>query len=183
MKRLTFLAKTQELYLYTERYETVTLFEISQLYGSSLCILLILLLSLPLLVFSTLWVVLPIGFCMLILGCLAAFDERLWLLDSLKRQAIPSPILKKVTSFTIACLERFRAWIPDTPFLEPYAGVFRIANPIILMIAGFEAGFIQSPNTSYWTVFSLIFISLGSITDKAYIFLAGYVFFLIGLLA
>ncbi|MCE5294262.1 MAG: exopolysaccharide biosynthesis protein [Chlamydiales bacterium] len=180
MKRLSFLAKTQELLLYTDRYQTVTLFEISQLYGSSLCILLIFLLSLPLLVFSTMWVVLPISFCILILGCLAAFDERLWLLDSLKRQAVPSPILKKVTVFTINCLEKVRNVIPDTPFLEPYAGIFRIANPLILMIAGFEAGFIQSPNTSYWTVLSLIFVSLGSITDKAYIFLAGYVFFLIG---
>ena len=182
MKRLSFLEKTQELTLYTDRYETVTLFEISQLYGSSLCAFLIFVLSLPLMIFSTQWVVLPISFCCIALGSLLLFDERLWLLDSLKRLKIASKTLKKITKGITAGLEQLKVWIATAAFYEQYSRFFRVVNPLLLIIVAFQLGFIQSPHTSYFSVFSLLFVSLGSFTDDGYLCLAGYTVFLFSLI-
>ena len=182
MKRLSFLDKTKELTLYTDRYQTVTLFEISQLYGSSLCAFLAFILSLPLLFLGSQWVALPLCFFILVLAILLLFDERLWLLDSFKSIKIPSPTLKKITYQLTACLEKLRSWIPKAPFYEQFAAVFRWVNPILLILAAFQVGFIQSPNTNDFSVFSLTLISLGSFTDDAYLCLAGYAMFLLGLI-
>ncbi len=182
MKRLTFLEKTKELLLYSDRYEAVTLFEICQLYGSSFCAFLACILSLPLIIFSTQWVALPLCFCILALAILLLFDERLWLLDALKRQKISSPHLKKISTGVIAVLERLRKWIPEAPFYEQYAQIIRVLNPLLLIIGAFQVGFIQSPNTNTFSVLSLILISLGSFSDDGYICCAGYACFILGMI-
>ncbi len=181
MKRLTFLEKTKELTLNLERYDTVTLFEISQLYGSSLAAFLIFILSLPLWIFSTQLVALPLAFCIIALASLLFFDERVWLLDSLKRKKIASSTLSKWVRVLTTCLEQLRAWIAKAPFYDQYSRIFRIVNPVLLIIAAFQVGFIQSPHTSTCTVLSLSLISLGSFSDDGYICLAGYLAFLFGL--
>lgn len=181
MKRLTFLEKTNELTLNLERYEAITLFEISQLYGSSLCAFLIFILSLPLWIFSTMWVSLPIGFCIIALASLMLFDEPLWLFDTHKKLKVASSSLEGICSVITKCLEQLQVWIARAPFYEQYYAVFRVINPLLLLIGAFQVGFIQSPHTSTFTVMSLSLISLGSFSDEGYICLAGYLVFLFGL--
>ncbi len=181
MKRRTFLEKTNELKLNLDRFEAITLFEITQLYGSSLCAFLIFLLSLPLWIFSTLWVSLPICFLIIALASLLLFDEPLWLFDTHKKLKVASSFLEGVCRVLTTCLEKLRVWIARAPFYEQYYSVFRVLNPLLLLIGAFEVGFIQSPHTSTFTVMSLSLISLGSFSDDGYICLAGYLFFLFGL--
>jgi hypothetical protein len=182
MKRLSFLEKTKELILYTDRYETVTLFEISQLYGSSLCAFLAFLLSLPVLFIGATWVSLPLCFLILILSTLLLFDEKLWLLDSLKSIKIPSAILKKVAGAIALSVEKLRVWIPVAGFYEQFSTVCRWLNPVILILAAFQVGFIQSPNTNDFSVFSITLVALGTFTDDGYLCLAGYAMFLLGMI-
>lgn len=182
MKRLSFLDKTKELLLYTDRYETVTLFEISQLYGSALCAFLVFCFGLPLLVFSTMWVALPLTFVCLILSTLMLFDEGLWMIDSIKAVTLASPAIKKIVGPILKALESLKARIPAASFYEQYSTIFRKANPIVMIVAAFLIGFIQSPDTSILTVFSLLLVSLGSVIDDGYLCLAGYTAFLLGLI-
>ncbi len=180
MKRLSFLEKTKELLLYTDRYPEVTLFEISQLYGSSLCAFLTFILSLPLFIFGTMWISLPLCFLIMALSMLQLFDERVWLFDGLKATKLPSPFLKQVTSFVKKLLEQLKRLIPEAPFYEQYRTLFKKLSPIILIIAAFQVGFIQSPHTNLLSVLSLGTISLGSFTDDGYLSVAGYLLFLLG---
>ncbi len=182
MKRLSFLEKTKELKLYTDRYSDVTLFEISQLYGAPLTAFISFILSLPLFFFGTMWISLPLCFLIIALATLQLFDERLWLLDSLKQAKIPSPQLKKVTTFITKALEQLKRLIPEAPFYERYLTLFRKLSPIVLIIAAFQVGFVQSPNTNLLSVLSMSVVSLGSFTDDGYLSLGGYFLFLLGCL-
>lgn len=181
MKKVSFLEKTEELSSYSDRYETVTVFEITQHYGSTLCAFLAFCLSLPLLVFSTQWVALPLAFFIVVLGTLLLFDQRLWVADMFKSYEIAAPTIKKVTRWLALSLERLRKYIPEAPFYEGYLALFCKLNPLVIILAAFQLGFIQSPETSNFTVFSLLFVSLGSFTDDGYLCLAGYSLFLLGL--
>ncbi len=181
MKRLTFLERTEELVVYANRYETVTVFEICQLYSASLCAFLAFLLTLPLFIFSSLWIALPLCFCILALSILLLFNERLWLTDSLKSYKIASGTVIKTAAYIMSCFEGIKKWIPEAPFYEEFSGVFRKINPLVLIFAAFQVGFIQSPDTSSFTVFSLALVSLGSVADNGYLCLVGYAAFLIGL--
>lgn len=178
MKRLSFLDKTRELFLYTDRYETVTLFEITQLYGASLAMFLAFVLSLPMLVLPIQWITLPVCFLIIILSALMLFDERVWLLDALKRKAIPSPTLKKVSSFVIMCLENLQK-IPKGDFYEKYETVFRTVNPLLLILTALQVGFLQ---IDYFSILSIVAISLGALLENGYICTLGYVLFFIGLI-
>ena len=182
MKRLSFLEKTKELYLYTDRYDTVTFFEIIQLYGSALCAFLVFLLSLPLMIFSTQIIALPLTFIIIILSTLLLFDERLWLLDSIKGVKVASPTLKKISGWVISAIEWIRSKLPEAPFYAEYETVFRKATPLLLIFAAFQVGFIQSPNTNYFSILSLILLSLGATLDDGYIIIAGFAVFLLGLI-
>ena len=181
MKRLSFIDKTNELALYTQRYPSVTLFEITKLYGASFCSFSSFILSLPLLIFSYQIIALPLSFCIIALAILSFFDQDLWLPDSLKKQQIPSPPLKRVAIFVLSCLERVKSRMPESSIYEAYFPIFRSVTPVILAFTAFQVGFIQSPDTSYFSVFSLILLSLGSILEDGWLLLAGGVCFLLGL--
>lgn len=182
MKKASFLEKTEELSAYSDRYETVTVFEITQHYGSSICAFLAFCLCLPLLVFSAQWAAVPLAFMLILLGTLLLFDQRLWLVDMFKSSHIPSSIVKTGASWVIASFERLKNLIPEAPFYAAYAALFGKINPLVLILAAFQVGFIQSPDTSNFTIFSLLFVSLGSATDDGYLCVAGYSLFLLGLI-
>lgn len=182
MKKASFLEKTKELSAYSDRYETVTVFEITQHYGSTLCAFLAFCLSVPLLVFSSQWVALPLAFVIVVLATLLLFDQRLWVADMFKSYHIPSSTIKLSTTWAAASFERLKKAIPEAPFYAIYAPVFSRLNPLVLILAAFMVGFIQSPNTNTFTVLSLLFVSLGSLADDGYLCLAGYSFFLLGLI-
>jgi hypothetical protein len=182
MQPSTFLDKTKELQLSSERYETITLFELTQLYGSSLCAFLAFILSIPLFLFATMWIALPLCFLILVCGIIMLFDENLWLPDMLKAKALPSPTIKSFTGWVLQALDLQRKYIPMMPNYQQYVALIKKLSPILLIICAFQVGFIQTPHTNTFSVFALFCISLGYFTDDGYITLAGYVAFLLGLI-
>lgn len=181
MRRITFLEKTKELALYTERYETVTIFEMSQLYGSAFCGTLIFLLSLPFLICSTQWICLPFSFLIIALGSLLFFDLRLWMPDLVKAVALPSKDLQKGLNAISRGLEMVQAKIARSALYEAQETLFSRVSAIVMMICAFQIGFIQSPHTSYWTIFALLLLSFDVMANIGYLTFAGFVLFAIGL--
>lgn len=183
MKRLSFLEKTKELLLYTDRYETVSLFELSQLYGSSLTAFLAFVLSLPMLVFSPLWLALPLTFGIICLSILLLFNEGLWLFDALKNIEIPSPFLRKATGYMVCALEALTARTPKLDFYDEQFSRFRMINACIIIVTAFQIGFLQAPNTSYLSILSLVVVSFAAFVDLGYIALGAYFIALLAFLA
>ncbi|MBS0634312.1 MAG: exopolysaccharide biosynthesis protein [Verrucomicrobia bacterium] len=175
MKRLSFLDKTKELLLYTDRYETVTLFELTQLYGSSGAAFLAFLISLPMVVLPIQLICLPACFLILSLSALMLFDERVWLFDALKRKAIPSPAIKKGASFVI----RFLEMIPKGNLFERYETIFRTINPLLLILASLQVGFLH---IDYFSILAIVAVSLASVIENGYLCVLGYLLFFIGLI-
>jgi len=182
MRRITFLEKTKELALYTERYDTVQLFEMTQLYGPQVSGALIFLLSLPFLIFSTQWVCLPFSFLIISLGSLFFFELRLWMPDFLKGVAMPSKDLQLVLNAISNGIEKVQAQIPSSSFFKDHETLFARISSLVMIVAAFQLGFIQSPHTSYWTVFTLLFLSFDVLVNVGYFTFFGYLFFAIGLL-
>src|SRR5262249_7469233 len=121
-------------------------------------------------------------FIIMALAILLIFDERLWLLDALKRQKISSKVLAPIAKYVAFFLEKIQSWIPSALFYEQYKTFFGVINSLILLVGAFQVGFVQSPHTSYFTIFSLLLVSLGALTDKGYLYSVGYLAFLIGLI-
>lgn len=180
MKRITFLEKTKELELYTNRYDTVTLFEISQLYGPALSGVAIFLLSLPLLVFGAEWIALPISFLIMALGSFVFYDLRLWMPDRVKAVALSSSLLKIFLHKISKVIEKLQTIIPRSQFFNARETFFRKVSALTLLFAAFDLGFIQSPQTSYWTILALLLLSLDILLDVGVVSFVGYLCFLLG---
>src|SRR5438046_328887 len=96
MESKDFRDKVKELSDYCEQYDKITLFELNALFGSQLTTIYMFLLSLPLIVFSTQWIALPLSFLLLVLSIWYFFDEPLWMPDRLKRVTISANHLKRL---------------------------------------------------------------------------------------
>src|ERR1700682_5160344 len=104
--------KINELHSYTDRFAVITLFEIRQLFGSSLFALVIFVLTLPLFFFSTQWIVLPLSALIIVCGIWYFFGQKLWLPDAMKRLAIPSKAIRAITSVLLRLMEQQNNWLP-----------------------------------------------------------------------
>lgn len=173
MKSKGFKEKLKELSTYSEQYETITLFELNTLFGSSLTTAYMFLFSLPLLIFTTQWIALPLTFLILVASIWYFFDEPLWMVDNLKRLSFTSRYLQK------CALGLEKITIPAFAFYDQNSGLFQKLNAILLGITAFHVGFIESPNVLWRSVFTLLFISFGATFNAGYICLAGYAFFVL----
>lgn len=182
MKPVELTEKLKELALYTEQHETITIYELSTLFGSSLTTYNAFLLSLPLLLFSNQWVALPLCFLILLCSIWYFFDEPLWMPDFIKRVSFPSPLLQKLVKRADGVLSSIKAKLPKASFYEEHISYFHKMNALLLGFLAFQVGFLESPETTWRSVLSLIFISFGATIDESYICFMGYVFFILALI-
>src|SRR5437870_278072 len=156
MKETDFLQKIKTLEAYSKEHKTITFFEISQLFGPSLFNLVIFAAALPLLVFSTQWIVFPLTTFIIMCMIWYFFDDDLWTPDRVKAIKISSDQVEKTAIFIEKICEK-ETW-PDVPV--HFWKVLRLINMAIITFTAFRIGYIDNPGQfSFSEVFTILILS------------------------
>lgn len=178
MNENDFLKKLNTLEVYTEQEKTITFFELGQLFGSSLFNVVIFMATLPLLMFSSQWIVFPLTTFIMMCAIWCFFNDNLWMPDSIKALSLSSSLIKKIVIVAKKMCQKEK-WA-DIP--ARFWPKLRIINIIVIGFAAFQIGYIESPaKTSFLAIFSLLILSYSSLTEKGWLSCAGYLLFLMAL--
>ena len=176
-----FLNKLERLNNYCSEYETITFFELTQVFGPLLFLCFILLCSPFLLFFSSQYVVLPVAAFSMMCTIWYYFDVKVWLFDFLRAKNVRAAKVQLVTSKLISVILAWNMKTGSQDQFLPYWYVFRVINVSLLLVFAFIAGFVMPQ--ALLPVFTMIFLTLALLLEDLLLSCIGYVlgclFFLI----
>src|SRR5437764_1063134 len=130
MDEITFLETIKQLKIHSQQHETITLFELSQLFGSSFFNVVIFSAALPLVIFSSQWIVLPLTTFIVLCTIWFFFDDKVWVPDWAKAISFSSYKIQKTATFIEkAC--QLETWAD----LHSFSPKLSIANIILMGVA------------------------------------------------
>src|SRR5262245_53355592 len=115
--------KIKNFAIYLQSYQTITFFELRSLFGSSLFAVVIFILALPLLLFSTQWVTLPLSSVIICCAIWYFFDTNIWMPDFVKKVTLSQDTARKLSVW----LERL-----TDKSLSPAWNYFKQANIVVI---------------------------------------------------
>jgi hypothetical protein len=167
-----FLNKLERLKSYANEYETITFFEITQVFGPLLFLVFILVCTPFLLLFSTQYVVLPLAAFSMMCAIWYFFDVKVWLFDFLRAQNIRATKVEKAAGNLIRLIDWWNVKTGPQTLFMPYWYAFRILNVSLILVFAFIVGFVMT--NAILPVFALIFITLALLLEDTYLSFIGY---------
>lgn len=166
--------KLHQLADYCDRFQTITLFELTQYFGSSWFLVFIILSALPLLVFSTQLITVPLSTLCMVCSIWYYFDTNVWLADSWKAKSIASSTVKKCVLALQQVLDRWEncrfSLVQENP-----SSVHKTVSVALIAMSAFAVGFAAS--SSFLPVLCLILLPLGLLLQDLSPTFMGYLLF------
>lgn len=170
---MRFIDKVRNFELYLQSYETITFFELRSLFGSSLFAPLIFILALPLALFSTQWIAIPLTSVIIFSSIWYFYDTKLWMPDGVKACTLSKPKARKL----LHLLDTFAEKNPS-----PSWHTFLQVNIVLIACAAFRVGFTLPPGLpSIFPVLAILTLSWASLFEQERLSWLGYILFFIHL--
>jgi hypothetical protein len=172
MNRNDFLDRMDNFASYCNRFERITLFEITQYFGPDLFLVITWFLSLPLFILSNQYIIIPLSAFNIILLIWYYFGQSISIPDFIKRMTISSNKIKALITFLSDKMQRFqeKQLFSFLPFMQPL-------SLALCVVAQFQIGFV--PTASLWPAFALLFMLPGLFFRDSYLTLLGYFCFFV----
>lgn len=174
-----FTDKLRAIAAYTDRFQQITLFELTQYFGEYLFLVVIWLSSIPFFFFSAQIVVLPLATLCLMCAIWYFFDVSLWLPDAWKAKTIPAATVKKAAVTLLKLIDKWDSAV-HVQTENHFASFWVVLGPLSVVCMGFSAfavGFAQSH--SFLPVLSLFVLPIALLIMDFYLACIGCLFLLL----